>query len=221
MKQLDQTPQIIASAKASLVFPPVNALDVSAWNSDNGTIDEFDLELWSSTTSALTAAELFGVSQVPKTIASDTFTAAVTDVGTAVAHGLVVGDGPIRVSSSGTLPAGLEADTDYYVGEAATADTFKLSTSIEGAIEGAFVDITSTGSGTHTLIGAGTAGASSAIRYMPYALLGPAADGAVSLTASRGYQKRFKHRPRTLAYAVSATIDAGNITATATPVRDR
>lgn len=78
------------------------------------------------------------------TVNTFTFTAAVDDTITATAHGLSNGD-IIRVASSSALPAGLAAATNYYVINAAT-DTFKVSTSYGGGA----VNITDTGTGTHT-----------------------------------------------------------------------
>ena len=72
------------------------------------------------------------------------FTAAVTDIITATAHGLSEGD-CIWVSSSTTLPAGLSASTNYYVRDI-TTNTFKVSATRGGAV----VDVTDTGTGTHT-----------------------------------------------------------------------
>lgn len=73
-----------------------------------------------------------------------TFTAAATDVISATGHGLSDGD-RITVSSTTTLPAGLSANTVYFVRDA-TTDTFKVSV----AEDGTAVDITDTGSGTHS-----------------------------------------------------------------------
>ncbi len=73
-----------------------------------------------------------------------TFTAAVTNIITATAHGLTEGD-CIWVSSGTTLPAGLSASTNYYV-IAVTTNTFKVSATPGGPE----VDITDTGTGTHT-----------------------------------------------------------------------
>lgn len=74
-----------------------------------------------------------------------TFTAAVDDTITLAQHGYA-NTQRVRVFSTGTLPAGLSADTDYYVIDAAT-NTFKLSASSGGAA----IDITDTGTGTHYL----------------------------------------------------------------------
>jgi len=78
-----------------------------------------------------------------------TFTAATTDICTAAAHGYLTGD-QVQVSSATTLPAGLAAATYYYVIKL-TADTFKLANSLANAVAGTAVDITDTGTGTHTI----------------------------------------------------------------------
>lgn len=79
-------------------------------------------------------------------IKTATFTAATTDVITASAHGLVNGN-KIVLTTTTTLPAGLELATVYYVVQKET-NTFKVST--EPGTEGPVVDITDTGTGTHT-----------------------------------------------------------------------
>lgn len=79
---------------------------------------------------------------------SVSFTAAVTNViTTGSAHGWSVGD-KLRFSSSDTLPAGLSANTDYYVISVPSTTTLTVS-SAEG---GSAVDITDTGTGTHTAV---------------------------------------------------------------------
>lgn len=56
----------------------------------------------------------------------------------------------VQVSTTTTLPAGLAAATDYYVIKL-TDTTIKLATSYANAVAGTAIDITSTGTGTHTL----------------------------------------------------------------------
>jgi len=73
-----------------------------------------------------------------------TFTAATTDIITSSSHGLSNGD-VITVASGTTLPAGLSASTYYFIIDADT-NTFKVSLLIGGSA----VDITDTGTGTHT-----------------------------------------------------------------------
>jgi hypothetical protein len=72
------------------------------------------------------------------------FTAAVTNIITSNGHGLVEGD-LLQFTTSDTLPAGLDLATNYYVRDV-TTNTFKVS-AIPGGLE---VDITDTGTGTHT-----------------------------------------------------------------------
>ena len=77
---------------------------------------------------------------------STTFTAATSDVITSSGHSLEDND-IVKMTTTGTLPAGLSTGTDYYVISADTdAGTFSVSTS-EG---GSAVDISDTGSGTHS-----------------------------------------------------------------------
>lgn len=74
-----------------------------------------------------------------------------TDLLTRVAHGLEVGDGPIRFTNSGGgLPGGIAALTDYWVIEGPDADTFQLAATLEDAYAGTPIDITSAGTGTNT-----------------------------------------------------------------------
>jgi len=74
-----------------------------------------------------------------------TFTAAVDDVITSNAHGLVAGD-KVTLTTTGTLPAGLSLTTGYFVRDV-TTNTFKLSSFPHNPT---VIDITDTGTGTHT-----------------------------------------------------------------------
>lgn len=56
----------------------------------------------------------------------------------------------VQVSSSGTLPAGLAAATNYFVIKVSDT-TFKLATSYANAVAGTAIDITDAGTGTHTV----------------------------------------------------------------------
>lgn len=94
---------------------------------------------------------------VPLALTDFTFTADPgSDRASKTAHGLKTGDGPIRVSNiGGALPGGLVAATDYYViWDAAAgddADHFRLATSLDNALAGTAIDITSAGSGTQNV----------------------------------------------------------------------
>lgn len=92
------------------------------------------------------------------TLASGTFTAAVTDICTKTAHNFGLGEKVRLTNSGGTLPAGLSLATDYFVAPI-NADTFYLFTTYARAMQYAnvslvntFIDITGTGTGTHTIV---------------------------------------------------------------------
>lgn len=56
----------------------------------------------------------------------------------------------VRLTTSGTLPAGLATATDYYVIKVSDL-TCKLATSYANAVAGTAIDITDAGTGTHTI----------------------------------------------------------------------
>lgn len=74
-----------------------------------------------------------------------TFTAATTDYVTPLGRTFTDATRVRLYNSDGALPAGLSADTDYYVRDISGA-TFKLYTAATG---GSLLDITGTGTGTH------------------------------------------------------------------------
>lgn len=82
-------------------------------------------------------------------LAVDDFTADDTNdtLTTASAHHLLPGD-RVRVSSTGTLPAGLSAGTDYWVRTRPSATEITLGSTQNAS---ANVDITDSGSGTHSI----------------------------------------------------------------------
>lgn len=86
---------------------------------------------------------------IPNTATSSyTFTANPTTnvITTAAAHGLALGD-ILRLTTTGTLPAPLALNTDYVVVGRPAADQLLLGLTPGGAS----IDITSAGTGTHTL----------------------------------------------------------------------
>ena len=88
----------------------------------------------------------------------DTFTAATSDQCTraTATKQFYFGD-KVRLTTTGTLPAGLALSTDYfYVPDDGDAGLkFKLASSYANAIAGTLIDITDTGSGTHTITASG------------------------------------------------------------------
>lgn len=91
----------------------------------------------------------------PRTITTydpdTTFTAdAGTDVCTAADTVLTLTGTEVTFSSTTTLPAGLSANTSYYL-IYQSATTFKVASSLANAYAGTAIDITDTGTGTHTM----------------------------------------------------------------------
>lgn len=80
---------------------------------------------------------------------SGTFTA---DAGSDVCTTATAPDdrSPVRLTTTGTLPAGLATNTDYFVIRV-SATTFKLATSWENSRVGTAINITDAGTGTHTI----------------------------------------------------------------------
>lgn len=94
-----------------------------------------------------TGAFTLGLGSVDKTFATTDVTAATDTI--AIGTDLLTGT-KVQVSSSTTLPAGLSASTDYFVIRS-SATEIQLAASYADAIAGTQIDITDTGTGTHTL----------------------------------------------------------------------
>jgi len=58
----------------------------------------------------------------------------------------------VQFSTTGGLPAGLTAATDYYIVIPDAVDGYQFATSYDNAVAGTIIDITTTGSGTSTMI---------------------------------------------------------------------
>lgn len=85
-------------------------------------------------------------------ISTSTFTTGNVDIATEIITvGVNVATGtPIKITSTTTVPAGLTSGTVYYAINA-SATTIKVASSRSNATAGTAIDITSIGSGTHTL----------------------------------------------------------------------
>lgn len=213
----DSSAIVMATAASALPFPPLasTATVPARWDGNGLTVPQFDLKLRADAAADLTLAELYGGELVTGAIAAtaiDSLTNATNTINEA-AHGLSTGDGPIQLTTSGTLPAELALATDYFVIVTA-AGTFKLAASLSDALAGTVVAFTDDGSGTHTYTGV----SSKIVIWHSMLLLGHAAAGAVTLTARQAYVKRIDHRPGVVLYTVSATISAGNIDVEIVPV---
>jgi len=95
---------------------------------------------------AASQGEGTGTSRLPR----GTFTAATSDIVTMAGHGFTTGNGPFQLTTSNTLPAGLSLATDYYAIRI-DANTFYMATTYANAMAETRVDVTDTGTGTHTL----------------------------------------------------------------------
>lgn len=82
---------------------------------------------------------------------TSTITVAATDTITWTGHGLPAGTA-VQFTTTGTLPTGLTPNQTYFVSTSGLGtDTFKVSTTLDGALDGSVHSITSgTGTGTHT-----------------------------------------------------------------------
>lgn len=197
-------------------FPPIRFAAVPASWSNGGVVPEFDLDLrCAGASGALTNVKVYDAKPTALVVADKTFTATHgTDTFTAAAHGLNSGDGPFRVSSSTTLPAGLSATVDYWI-IYVDANSFKLAESRALAGAGTAVAITDNGTGTHTL--ADTADT----KRMVWHSLGIAEATFALASAAEAATFPCSHSPRSVAYAVVWTGTASNaITATMSAVED-
>lgn len=110
----------------------------------------------STTTSALDLDHMAAIDLMASITAANganksfTATAATDLVTTATDHGYQTGM-KLTVSTTDTLPGGLAALTDYYF-IYVSATTGKLATSQANALAGTAIDITSSGTGTHTIV---------------------------------------------------------------------
>jgi hypothetical protein len=119
------------------------------------------------------------------------------------AHGLTVHERVQVSNSGGGLPAGLSANTDYYV-IVASSTTIKLATSVANADAGTAIDLTTDGTGTQTVI-YNRYTTTSATQYSVFAVLN---DGlAIAMTPTVGYSERISHRPGVTKYHLTASLD--------------
>jgi hypothetical protein len=122
-------------------------------------LDEFSLSLSDTEAHALAETDIIDITAIGAGTQTVTLVGveAGDDTLRVVAHGMQTGDGPVRVSTTGVLPTGLVAATDYWVIRV-SADFFKLAASSADALASTPVNITAIGSGDHQLVRALTIG---------------------------------------------------------------
>lgn len=207
----DEAVITIADALFALGLPPTTYASVEDWNDrsrPSGVVPEFRLEIWANASTNLSSAQLYSARKHPLVVADDEFVGeADDDTLTATGHGLLTGDGPVRVSNAGgALPGGLVAATDYWVIRV-DDDVFKLATSFANAVAGTAVALSTDGTGTQTL---SDTASTERVHWHALGLLGPAGDGAITLTNQLAYATRLQHDPATIAYALSASLSASD-----------
>jgi len=184
---------------------------------------QFEIDIECDAAEVLTGTpKLYACRLGPVTIADDTFTSS-TDTHTATSHALLDGDGPIQLTTSDTLPAGLSLLTDYYV-EYVGVNTFKLHTTRAGAIardSATLITTTDGGTGTHTLSDVqSSVNADNDTRRFRFALVGNLNDGNdITLAAQTSYHERVNHSPLDLYYVLVATeTNTETVTVRITPI---
>lgn len=81
---------------------------------------------------------------------TDSDVTATDGVFSSAAHGKDTGYGPVRLTTSGTLPGGFATGTDYWM-IVLTSGTFLLASSKANALAGVAIEIQDAGSGTHNM----------------------------------------------------------------------
>jgi len=154
------------SATSFTTFP-TTFVDVSSWNQSSAP-SEFEVEVIAFAAEVLVGLAVVGDCLSGRfdygqlnggdniTLAATTLVVASASIAhadeefTSVAHGLLTGQGPIRLTTSNTLPAGTASATDYWIISTGN-DTFQLATSKRNAEAGTALAITSDGVGNQTL----------------------------------------------------------------------
>ncbi len=214
-------PVAIATDAGALAVPPAGyAIVPASWSIQGEVIPELEVEIWGSTTIALTNAVLYGGVLHPLVYADQTVTgSASTNRFTKVTHNLAVGDGPfLFTNATDGFAGGTDGETPYWVSVVPDVNTFKVALSLKDALAGLFVDLTADSTGTTKITD--TADTERVYWQTHDGLLGLAGNGAIALTTTKGYSKRIPHSPRVVAYALVATIDTGTVSAQMTPIVD-
>lgn len=222
----DNSPVVAADdlANAAFVVPPLSGGPVVAvpvdWNTENfGAVAEFDVNMWASTASTMSVGEVLGAHARAQAIpndAVDTVDFANNELDIA-AHVYSHGDGPLQMTTTTTVPAGLALTTDYWV-IVVSAGTIQLATTLANAVNGTAVAFTDGGTGTHTLEDTAD---TKRLRWQSMGFLGNANDGAHVFSDDKGLTKRFAHRSSMAAYMVDGAFTAGGISVEFEPIRIR
>jgi hypothetical protein len=166
---------LLLAVCTSLTFasPPVAPFGTTVFDETSGTLLTLDSNLkvqasvvvlgYSQSTRLYGYKSAFILANLAVTTpAAATFTCATSDICTAAASGFKLGLKGQGTTTT-TLPAGLSTSTDYFV-IPITANTFYLATSYANAVAGTHIDITDTGTGTHTFTPTSIAGGTASLQ---------------------------------------------------------
>lgn len=201
---------VVVTAVATLPFPPVAAAGIEFWNNaELGTVPNFDIEYALDATATVKDTELLGGIPETQAIADDAVDTVdfANDELDLTAHAYEEGDGPLQLTTTDTLPTGLDLATDYWI-HVVGVNTIQLATSRDNALNGVFVSFSDVGVGTHTIVDTAD---TKRLSWVSHGLLGPAGDGDVDLQANKGFAQRVAHRPRVVAYAITSSAPGANI----------
>ncbi len=182
-----------------------------------GAVEEFDVVVYADASNAVTLMRLVAGRLVTVTLADDDVdTVDTTDNELDIAsHAYVTGDGPVRLTTSGTIPGGLATGTDYWV-VVVNSGAIKLSESFELAIRNKTIDITSSRPGTNTVADlqrpTDDDKNTRRVHWCSMGYLGEANDGSITLTSAMAWVGRARHSHRNVVYSAVATF--GTATAT-------
>ncbi len=174
----------------------------STGSNGQSAIRKFKICLWGNSSFAVTSGELFAMRQAPLTIADDAVVSidATTNIITLTTGGLYTGDGPIGFTGTAS---GFDVAAAYWVIRVG-ATTIQLATSLSDAWAGTAVDLTSAVEAA-TLVDVTSGNVTCRTHFDSYGLIGYANDGAVTITAQKGWQEVYEHDAGNIGYALSAS----------------
>lgn len=170
-------------------------------------VEEFDVHAYSDSSNAVTAAKLVQGRREAVTLADDDVESIASNELTLTSHAFITGDGPVRFTTSGTLPTGLVAGTNYWIVKTG-ANTLKVSESFAAAMSNVTL-LVSGGSGTHTIVDVQTGHydlRTKRVHWASMGWLGESNDGSFTLTSAMSYVARAKHSQDVVVYSLVATF---------------
>ena len=200
---------------AVVITPAINTGVYVTWTGGNGVSGVFPVTVIDTDTSGTKLT--INLPYVSSTVTATVNAAGIPSFINYTAHGRVAGDA-IRFTTTTTLPAPLAAGTTYYVSKVVDANKFTISASSGGAP----IELTDTGTGTHTCIlwygTAAVSAATTAITLASFTVEG----GVLTLTGSMEANVLFSmtsaavNKVIELEYAGNDLYNSGNLTTTVT-----